>query len=182
LEERLTLLLHPVRLRLVRAMRAGGPLTTGELCQRLPDLPKATIYRQVDRLTRGGLFEVESERKVRGVVERRYRLNTAAAAVDAQDAKSMTIEDHRRGFTAATAALMADFNAYLDGDEASPVTDEVSYRQFVLWLTREERSHLVDELGRLVRARAGNPPGGAREPHVLSTVFFPARAGPADRA
>src|SRR5215469_9099426 len=92
LDERLALLLHPVRMRLVHAMRAGGSLTTRELCTQLPDLPKATVYRQVERLARGGVFEIESERRVRGVVERRFRLVPGAATVSAEDAKAMTLE------------------------------------------------------------------------------------------
>ncbi len=182
MDERLALLLHPVRLRLVHAMRAAGRLTTRGLCERLPDLPKATVYRQVARLARGGVFQVESEHKVRGVVERLYRLVPSAVAVSIEDAKAMTAEDHRRGFTAAMAALMADFDAYLDRPEASPVTDGVTYRQFVVWLTPEERSRLIDELGRIVLALARNAPDDVRAPHILSTVLFPAEHGPAQRA
>jgi hypothetical protein len=180
MDERLALLLHPVRLRLVHAMRAAGRLTTRGLCARLPDLPKATVYRQVDRLLRGGVFQVESERKVRGVVERLYRLDPGAVAVNVEDAKAMTVEDHRRGFTAAMAALMADFGAYLDREGASPVADEVSYRQFVVWLTPEERSRFIGELGRMARGLTRNAPNDARAPHILSTVFFPAGRGPAE--
>jgi hypothetical protein len=175
LDERLALLLHPVRLRLVHAMRTAGPLTVGELCTRLPELPKATVYRQVDRLVRGGVFQVESERKVRGVVERRYRLNAGAAAVSLDDARRMTREDHRRGFAAAMAALMADFGGYLDRGDADPVSDEVSYRQFVVWLTPEERSRLIAELSRMLLALPSHSDGDPREPYILSTVFFPAR-------
>jgi DNA-binding transcriptional ArsR family regulator len=173
LDERLALLLHPVRLRIVHAMRIDGPLTTGELCARLPDIGKATVYRQVDRLMRGGILEVESERKVRGVVERVLRLDAGAAAVGADQASSMSIEDHRRGFAAAMGALMADFGAYLDRDEANPGADDVSYRQFVVWLRDDERSQLAGQLTRIVRALARKTPKG-RAPHVLSTVLFPA--------
>ena len=177
MDERLALLLHPVRLRLVYAMRAGGRLTTGELCSRLPELPKATVYRQVDRLARGGIFEVDSERRVRGVVERTYRLVADATAVSVTDALAMTTEDHRRGFTAAVAALMADFGAYLDRVDARPVSDAVTYRQFVVWLDPRERSQFIGELTRIVRAMVDNAPGHARAPYRLSTVFFPAGPG-----
>lgn len=178
MDERLALLLHPVRLRLVHALRAGGRLTTGDLCGRLPDLPKATVYRQVERLMRGGVFEVDSERKVRGVVERTYCLALGGGAVSVEDARAMTPEDRRRGFTAAMAALMADFGAYLDRDDARPVDDAVSYRQFVVWLTPDERSRLIGELGRIVLSLTRNTADDARAPYLLSTIFFP--AGPGD--
>ena len=137
MDERLALLLHPVRLRLVHAMRSGGSLTTRELCERLSELPKATVYRQVERLARGGVLEIESERRVRGAVERRYRLVPEAAAVTAADSRSMTVEDHRRVFPAAMAALMADFDAYLDRPGADPFAYQVSYRQYIVWISPE---------------------------------------------
>jgi DNA-binding transcriptional ArsR family regulator len=174
LDQRLKVLLHPARLRLVHAIRIAGELTTAELCARLPDLPKATIYRHVERLLRGGVLEVASERKVRGVSERRLCL-AAGATVSVEDARDMReAADHRQAFTAAMAALMADFNVYLDRADARPFEDEVSYRQFVVWLTPDERSRLIAELTRIVIALSGNSPGGKRMPHVLSTVFFPA--------
>src|SRR5689334_7880308 len=110
-------------------------MTTGELVERLQDLPKATVYRQVERLARGGVFEVAAERKVRGVVERRWRLKPGATAVSAEDARGMSLEDHQQAFTAAAAALLADFGAYLDRPGADPFGDMVSYRQSIVWLS-----------------------------------------------
>jgi hypothetical protein len=178
---RLELLLHPVRLRLVHAMRAGGRLTTSDLCGRLPDLPKATVYRQVERLVRGGVFEVESVRRVRGAVERRYRLAEGGAVIDAEAARSMTLDDHRRGFTAAMAALIADFHAYLDSPGAEPMADEVSYRQFTVWLRPEERSQLIRDLAVPLWALLDQQPGGGRDPYLLSTIFFPSGPPPSKR-
>jgi hypothetical protein len=43
---------------------------------------------------------------------------------------------HRRGFAAAMAALIAEFNAYLDRDGADPAADSVSYRQGTLGSAR----------------------------------------------
>ena len=181
MDQRLALLLHPIRLRLVHAMRTHGSLTTRELCARLPELPKATVYRQVERLARGGVLEVESERRVRGAVERRYRLVPEAAAVTAADSRSMTVEDHRRVFPAAMAALMADFDAYLDRPGADPFVDHVSYRQYIVWLSPQERARFLGELERLLRSLIPNEANDHRAAYVLSTPFFPAPRGLADQ-
>lgn len=174
---RLALLLHPVRMRLVHALGAGRALTTTELCARLPDQPKATVYRQVARLVRGGVLEVAGERPVRGVVERRYRLARGAALIDPEAAKAMSLEDHRRGFTAAMAALLGEFHAYLDREGAEPSKDGVSYRQFPLWLSRAELKALIVEIEKLLRARLPNGPGRGRKPYLLSTILFPTDGG-----
>jgi DNA-binding transcriptional ArsR family regulator len=173
---RLELLLHPVRLRLVHAMDMAGMLTTSQLCGALLDVPKATVYRQVERLVRGGIFEVERSRQVRGAVERLYRLAPGGAVVGVEAARSMKAEDHRRGFTAAMGALIGDFNAYLDRGAADPMADEVSYRQFTIWLRPTERSRLVRAFERTLRTIINNKPAADRDAYRISTVFFPTSA------
>jgi hypothetical protein len=66
------------------------------------------VYRQVALLAGGGLVEVESEERVRGAVERTYRLHRARTAMDLDTAAAMSTEDHHRRFAAAIAALLAD--------------------------------------------------------------------------
>jgi DNA-binding transcriptional ArsR family regulator len=178
MDKNVELLLHPVRLRIVRAMRVASELTTNELCGRLSDVPKATIYRHVERLLKGGVLKVQSEHKVRGVVERVYRLDAAATAIGPQIAQAMTALDHRIGFAATIGALIGDFNAYLDGDAARPFEDGVSYRQYIVWLSEDERRRMIDEFVRLVGTLASNEPGRGRAPYVLSPLFFPAAGRP----
>jgi hypothetical protein len=172
----LELLLHPVRMRIVHAMSGGRTRTTSELCARLPDVPKTSLYRQVALLAEGGVLEVADEQRVHGAVERHYRLRQDRTQVDMEAAKRMTLEDHRHAFAGAVAALLAEFNAYLDRDGADPAADQVGYRQGVLWLSGEELTEFVEEMLAALRARAGNEPAPGRRPHLLSAIFFPADA------
>jgi DNA-binding transcriptional ArsR family regulator len=167
------LLLHPVRLRIVQAAMEGAPVTTSQLCARLPDVSKATVYRHVALLADGGLLAVVSEQRVRGAVERRYQLQPAQAVMDQDAIAAMTTDDHRRGFAAAVGSLLAEFELYLDHDDADPLADGVSYRQFVLWLSESEKAELVDEVAAAIRARAQQGPAPARRRHLLSTILFP---------
>jgi hypothetical protein len=82
------LLLHPVRMRLVTEL-AGRQMTPGQLAAALPDVPQATLYRQINRLLEGGVFEVVAEQVVNGATERTYavvgggdRLSLGRAAGD----------------------------------------------------------------------------------------------------
>ncbi len=171
------LLLHPVRMRIVHALSGTGTLTTTQLCGRLPEVSKVTVYRHVALLVEGGFLEVAGEQRVRGAVERRYRLRSERPVIDAADAASMSLEDHRRGFGAAMAVLLAEFNAYLDRDGADPVADAVSYRQGTVWLSPAEIGAMLTEMAKVLRASIGHGPGPGRAPYLLSTILFP--AGPA---
>ncbi|MFF4621583.1 helix-turn-helix domain-containing protein [Nonomuraea jabiensis] len=169
----LELLAHPVRLRIVHAMRGGRELTTAQLCARIPDSSKAMIYRHVDLLAANGILEVADERRVRGAVERRYRLRLDRVVVDDEAAAALSADDHRRVFATSMAVLVAEFNAYLDRDNAEPAADLVGYRQHAVWLNRDELEKMIVELRRVILPLLANQPTPDRAQYLLSPVFFP---------
>jgi DNA-binding transcriptional ArsR family regulator len=171
-------LLSPVRLRIIHAVRDGGPFTTTTLCDRLPDVSKATMYRQVAVLADAGILEIESEERVRGAVERTYRLQAARTPMDPEAIAAMTIADHHQLFTAAVGALLAEFTAYLGREGVDPTADSVSYRQFSLWLTEDEKASLIHNVTEALRPLMTNPASADRRPHLLSTILFPTMANP----
>jgi hypothetical protein len=173
------LLLHPVRLRVVQAFLGDRTLTTSQLREDLPDVPAATLYRHVGVLADAGVLAVVGERRVRGTVERSYRLDLAAASVATADTSAMTADDHRRAFTVFAAALMADFDRYVtraapDGGAPDLAGDRVGYRQAAVWVTDEEFDAMATELAAVVRARMANRPDGARRRRLITTVHLPA--------
>ncbi|MGJ6962102.1 helix-turn-helix domain-containing protein [Streptosporangium sp. G11] len=168
------LLGHPIRLRVVHAMRGGRTLTTSQLCARIPDVSKATVYRHVELLATGGILEVADEQRVRGAVERRYRLRQDRAVIDAGMIESMSLDDHRRGFATAMATLLAEFSAYLDRDHADPVADLVGYRQHAVWLGRDELLEMIGELRAAIAPRLANQSAPGRARYLLSPILFPA--------
>jgi len=167
------ILLNPLRLRIIHTVLDGCPFTTTQLADRLPDVSKATVYRQVAFLHDAGLLEVEGQVRVRGAVERTYRLHSSRTAMDADTIAAMTVEDHQRLFAAAVGALLAEFNAYLERAGADPLADSVSYRRFSLWLSEEEKATLVRDLTVALQAVMRNEPTPQRRQHLLSTILFP---------
>jgi DNA-binding transcriptional ArsR family regulator len=176
----LELLAHPVRLRIVHAMRGNREFTTGQLCARLPDVSKAMVYRHVDLLATEGILEVTGERRVRGAVERVFRLNQERAAIDAETFLSMSPEDHRRGFSLALAVLVAEFSAYLERGDCDPAADLVGYRQHAIWLSRDELTRLISGLREAILPVLDNPPRRDRMRYLLSPILFPVEESPED--
>lgn len=174
----MNLLAHPVRLRIVHALRGERALTTAQLCALLPDVSKATVYRHVDLLSGAGILEVAEQRRVRGAVERTFRLHQDRAAVGPEAVAALSRDDHRRVFATALAVLNAEFNAYLDQDHADPVADLVGYRQHALWLDRAELEELIGELRAAIVPRLANRPDGERTRYLLSPIQFPAGEPP----
>ncbi|MGW6442981.1 helix-turn-helix domain-containing protein [Lentzea sp. NPDC055074] len=167
----LDLLLHPVRMRVVQALLDGRPSTTTQLRKRMPEVPPATMYRHVAVLADAGVLEVLEEKRVRGIMERTYRLR--ADRVQIADREAMTLDDHRRAFTAFAGSLLADFGRYLGREPADPAADGVTYQQAALWLTDEEHASLLAEVRAAVAARAGGEAGNGRTRRMVSLVAMP---------
>jgi hypothetical protein len=172
------MLFHPVRLRIVQALIDGRALTTSELCARLPDASKATVYRQVALLADKGFLAVDAERRVRGAGERRYRLHRDRAVLSADEIEALTPDDHRRGFATVLAVLLAEFNVYLDRDGADPLADSVAYRQIPLWLSQAELVEMRDEIVAAILARVDNGPAPERARYLLTPILFPVEEPP----
>lgn len=172
------LLLHPVRLRIIHALSGGRLRTAGELCDRMPDVPRTSVYRHLGLLTEGGMLEIGEERRVRGAVERHYRLRPDRPIVSPEAGGVMSTDDHRQGFAAAMAVLIAEFNAYLDRADADPVADSVGYRQGTLWLSPEELDAMLSGFRDVVAPLAANGPGPGRRPYLMSPILFPGEEPP----
>ncbi|OLZ49908.1 helix-turn-helix domain-containing protein [Amycolatopsis keratiniphila] len=170
----LELLAHPVRLRIVHALSGGRTRTTAQLCAHLPDVSKATVYRHVDLLANAGVLEVAAEHRVRGAVERSYRLRPERAIIDADAVAAAKPEDHRDVFALAMVTLLAEFNAYLDREDADPAADLVGYRQHAVWLDRAEVGSLIDGLRAAILPYLRNPATPERARYLLSPILFPA--------
>ena len=165
-------LLHPIRLRIVRALAAAREATVQEIADALPDVPPATLYRHVNKLAGAGLIATASERAVRGATERRYRL--ATGAVESLDLAGATPDDHLRYFVTFVATLIDDFAAYVARGVPDYRRAGVGYRQIPLELTDAEFRRMAKAISAAVAPYLALPPSPKRSARVLSTIVMPA--------
>jgi hypothetical protein len=167
------LLLHPVRLRIVKAFLGDRALTTSQLAAELDDVPAGSLYRHVALLTKAGVLQVVAERRVRGAVERTYTLRLYAARIGPDEAAAMTLDEHARAFMAYIAGLLADFDRYLAAGPPDPVRDGADYRVAAMWLTDAEFADFLRDLANVAQPRLANAPGKGRRRRMLYSVMLP---------
>jgi hypothetical protein len=167
------LLLHPVRLRIVKAFLGDRALTTSQLAAELDDVPPGSLYRHIAMLTKAEVLQVVAERRIRGAVERTYTMRTAAAQISPSEVKSMTPDDHAHAFTAFVAGMLADFDRYLAVGSADPVRDGAVARVAGMWLTDEEFMEFARDLSAVYLDRLANAPGKGRRRRMIYTVSVP---------
>ena len=174
----LNLLLHPVRLRIVKAFLGDRALTTSQLAAELDDVPSGSLYRHVALLTKEGVLQVVAERRVRGAVERTYTLRLFAARIGPGEATAMTADEHAQAFIAYVAGMLADADRYLAAGHPDPVRDGAAYRVGAMWLTNAEFAEFMRDLAAGAQPRLANAPGKGRTRRMVYTVFLPAPEKP----
>lgn len=167
------LLLHPVRLRIIKAFLGDRALTTSQLAAELDDVPAGSLYRHVALLTRAGLLHVVAEHRVRGAVERTYALRLAAARLHPGEAAAMTPEEHSRAFMAYVAGLLADFDRYLAAGTPDLSRDGAGYTVAGVYLTDAELAGFLRDFAAIVQPLLANAPGKGRRRRIVYSIFLP---------
>ncbi len=167
------LLLHPVRLRIVKTFLGDRSLTTAQIAAELADVPTGSLYRHIATLTRAGVLQVVAERRVRGTVERTYTLRMLAAQLPPDEVAEMSNQDHAQAFLAYLAGLLSDFDRYLTHDPA-PGRDGADYRVNAMWLTDAEYADFLGDLKDVFQARLANEANQHRRRRIVYHVLLPA--------
>ncbi len=167
------LILHPVRIRIIQTMAGGRRLTVQQMAELLPDVPQATMYRHLNKLTAAGLLSVVDQKQIRGTVERVYALAEQADNVTEEDLRQATREDHMRYFMTFLATMMGEYGTYLEQDRIDLARDGGGYRQAVLYLDDEEFSEFIQSLAALFQKAMANRPAPGRRRRTIATIIVP---------
>jgi hypothetical protein len=167
------LLLHPVRLRIVKAFLGDRALTTTQLAAELDDVPTGSLYRHVARLANAGVLQVVAEQRVRGAVERTYTLRQAAAQMQPDEIAAMSADDHTHAFMAFIAGALADFDRYMATNPTDPASDGAGYRLAALWLSDAEWVDFLRDLAAVIQPRAAAAPRKGRQRRMLYGIALP---------
>lgn len=174
-QQRIDAIMHPARFRILQALM-GESLTTQELDERLPDVPKSSIYRHLRVLLDAELIAVDGTRLVSGIQEKIYRLEQPPR-LGPEDMQGLTAEAHHSYFTVYALSLMRGFEDYLDMAEAKPpidmLADRVGYTEAAVWATAEEIDTFATALNTALLPLLNNKPGHGRHRHKIALVSHP---------
>jgi DNA-binding transcriptional ArsR family regulator len=173
MEKYIDLVLHPIRMRIIMAL-AGREMTAQQMGERLGDVPPATLYRHLSRLTKAGILEVTAENPVRGMLEKVYTLSQQNTQVDPQEFAAMSRDDHLRYFTTYMATLLDDFSRYVKNAEPMNVlTDGVGYQKFPLDLNEEEFVAVANGINAAFIPYLNNSPAPGRKRRLFAIIVMP---------
>ncbi|MFY4775682.1 helix-turn-helix domain-containing protein [Metabacillus sp. RGM 3146] len=167
------LILHPVRMRIVQTLVNGKQLTVQEMASRLPDVPQATLYRNLNKLVEGNVIEVLAENQIRGAVEKVYGLAKDAVSLSPEQFQKSSKEEQMGVFMQFAGSLIDRFGSYLEKEEVDLVKDGVSFRQIDLFMDDEEFLEFIQSIRAAYQKAAGNEPKERRKKRTVATIIIP---------
>ncbi len=166
------LLLHPVRLRIILAVY-GREVTPQQLADELPDVPQATLYRNINTLAAGGILVAVRERRVRNTLEKTYALPDRSLMLTPEDLKDAQPEDHIRLVTQYLGLMLGYFVRYVEKGDVDLARDNVLFQSFPVYLSDVEMQELGHALKSALMHYVKNDPSAERRRHILGLISLP---------
>lgn len=169
----LEVILHPVRYKVIQLLLDEKKWTAKALIDKLQGVAQATLYRQLDILVRNGVLIVVEENKVRGAIEKKYKIDMKALSISPTSVTSLSKTEHLKHFLFFTTELTKNFQDYLKRENIHLQEDGVGYRQDYFFLSTQELHEFKKEIQELFEKYQSLSQDGKRRKHSVSTVFLP---------
>jgi len=133
-------MLNPVRMRIIQALATTPNITVTELCEKMSDTPRTTLYRHVKILLENAILTVVSEKKIRGSLERTLSLNVEEIK------KHNTIENASQSILSFMMRKYAQFHSYFNSENVDTGKDQIFCNNVILMLNDQEFDQFLTDL------------------------------------
>ncbi len=138
------ILLNPIRMRIIQELSTRETATANELCEKINDVPRTTMYRHIKILIENKILSVISEEKVRGSLERTIALNIPEIT------KHNTVENAAENALGFLLSNYTKFHRYFNGKNPDPGKDKIFLNNTVLMMNDSEFERFTGELRELL--------------------------------
>lgn len=166
------LLLHPVRMRIILAT-AGRQVTAQQLASEMPDIPQASLYRNINTLAAAGILSVVRERRVHNTFEKTYALPDLDLLLTVEDLKNAEPGDYIRLFTQFLGQLLGYYVRYIQQGNVDFARDNVIFHSFSIYLSKEEIRRAGQTFNAALEPYLKNKPSPERQRSILGLISIP---------
>lgn len=138
------IMLNPIRMRIIQELATNQMMTTIELCKKISDVSRTTMYRNIDILLDNNILLVVSEKKIRGSIERTFSLNIEEIT------KNNTIENASQNAFGFLMNRYIRFHKYFSGENPNPGKERIFLNNSVSMMDDNEFDQFLLELKELI--------------------------------
>lgn len=138
------IMMNPVRMRIIQTVGAVESITATEVCLKINDIPRTTVYRHISILINADVLIVVNERKIRGSIERTIALNIE------QLSKHNTTDNIPQQALRFLMNTYSKFEKYFSKERKTPSNNVIFFNNTVLMMDDQEFNLFLSELQALL--------------------------------
>ncbi len=164
---------HPIKCKLLLELYSAGKATAKQLAEIYNDIPQATLYRYLKRMTNDGILKVVEENQVRGTVEKTY-----AVAIDLDSSGQELIgtnagDAYMQMFMQYFFGFIKRFQEYCKKPDIDIPKDQSGFSLAPIYATDEELASAIDEYAKIIQPLYKNKPTPDRKLRTLGLIISP---------
>lgn len=165
MEKLLKVLTDPVSNRILQMIRVRKKMTVSEILSENTGIPRATVYRRIDKMVEAGAICVADTNKVRGQTENVYAIKEMYITDPGSDEECMKI------VTISLMRLLDLYDRYFAGGNADVDKDKLFMLNYAISLSDSDFSDMMNEIFAIVdkyQSRQNTPYGKMRNLYLFS--------------
>ncbi len=144
MEKLLKVLTDPVSNRILQLIRVREKMTISDILSESPNVPRATVYRKIEKMLAVGAIEIVDAHKVRGQTEHVYAIK------DMYIANPGTEEDSMKLITMSVMQILDQYDRYFQSGTADVNRDRLFLLNYAISLSDEDYSAMVHDIFKIV--------------------------------
>lgn len=164
---------NPIKCKLLLEIHAMGQITAKELAIKYNDIPIATLYRYLKRMTNDHILRVVQETPVRGTFERTYSL---AIDLNAGMQNMLTTNDgdaYMRLFMQYILGFMKQFETYCKRENIDLLNDKSGFSLAPIYASDDELTAAIIAYSKIIQPLHQNTPADNRKLRTLGLIISP---------
>ncbi|MDF2479091.1 MAG: DNA-binding protein [Sphingobacterium sp.] len=164
---------HPIKCKLLLELYSAGKATAKQLAEIYNDIPQATLYRYLKRMTNDGILKVVEENQIRGTVEKTY-----AVAIDLESSGQELIGEnagdaYMQMFMQYVFGFIKRFQEYCKKPDIDIPKDQSGFSLAPIYATNEELASAIDEYAKIIQPLYKNRPTADRKSRTIGLIISP---------
>lgn len=164
---------NPVKCKLLFEVEACKQTTARHLSEKFTDIPQATLYRYLKKMTADGILKIVEQTQVRGAVERTYSVAIDLKAEGNEIINHNSKDAYMQAFTQYMMGFMKLFQEYCSGGSIDIQKDQSGFSLAPVYVTAEELEHLMSKIHGVIQPLRENEPGENRKLHSVGIIVSP---------
>ncbi len=165
---------NPIQSKLLLSIHEAEQSTAKQLIEANKDIPQATIYRHLSKLSKDGLIKVIQENRIRGVVEKVYALTQELSKSNSLE--HITGESYMNLFTEYMMGIMQEFREYTMKDDIDIINDGSGFSIAPIYATKEELLEAGAKITEILMPLIQNPPTPERRYQNIGIIITPPKS------